>query len=206
VARQPEARSGFDQARALLRSAREWYRAQGRTADEAYAANLIGNAFHYEGRWDEARTTYQHAVALYDRVPPTFRRAVVIQNLALLASDTGRADEAEELFHKAERLIAQFPQADMLATILENSGYADSILGRQDEALASYSRALVIRRAQGDSEPDVARCLMGIGVALSRTGDWGAASTYLEQAWDIRSRFQKQDRRGWLASGLAMIE
>jgi CHAT domain-containing protein/tetratricopeptide (TPR) repeat protein len=205
AARQDEATRTFAEATALLQTARATYRQSKRVADEAYVENYLGAAGHYSGSWDEARRHYQAADRLYAQLPPSFRHAVVKQNMALLANDSGNYVDAAKLFEQAASMIRGSPQPDMLATILENQGGTLSILGRQDEAIAVYSAALNIRRTQAD-QPGLARATLGIGLALTRAGDTHAALPFIEQAWTIRTANRDRDRRGWLTSGLARAE
>jgi CHAT domain-containing protein/tetratricopeptide (TPR) repeat protein len=205
VARQDEANRAFEQATALLNTARAIFRQAGRLADEAYVENYLGAANHYAGSWDQALLHYAASDRLYARTPKSFRHAVVKQNMALLASDRGDYVEAARLFDEAASMIQDAPQPDMLATILENHGLTLSILGRQDEAIAAYSAALGIRRVQAD-QPGLARSMLGTGVALMRAGDVRAALPFIEQAWTLRSANRERDRRGWMVTGLARAE
>lgn len=205
AARQDEATRTFADAVSLLQTARSSYQRNGRVADEAYVENYLGAAGYYSGSWDEARHHYRAADQLYARALPSFRHAVVKQNMAMLANESGNYADAAKLFEQAAAMIRGSPQPDMLATILENQGGTLSILGRQDEAIAAYSAALNIRRAQAD-QPGLARATLGIGQALARSGDMEPALPFIEQAWTIRTANRERDRRGWLASGLARAE
>ena len=146
ASRQREVTQSFDKAVALLTTARDHYRRTGRIADEAYVENYFGAANHYTGAWDAASRHYEVASRLYARTAPSFRNAVLTQNMALLASERGDYAEAARLYDRAKQLIRAFPRPEMLATVLENEAFTLSILGRQDEAITGFSAALGIRR------------------------------------------------------------
>jgi predicted O-linked N-acetylglucosamine transferase (SPINDLY family) len=160
-----------------------------------------GVALNALGRHDDARLSYQHAIALkpddaialnnlgnvcrslgrLEEAVEAYDKAIAVRkdiaethyNRGLVLSDLSRHEEAVESFDRALAINPRYPGA------LSDRGNALCWLGHHAEALASFDQALAM-------SPGFADAHNGRGVALTRLRDYRQAYTSLERALAIR--------------------
>ena len=172
-------------------------------AEEALAgrrANLedeIGSVYAQEGNWGEARTRFEHAIALDGSlVQARIHLGIVLRkqndldgSLATLGAVAkldppnplavleygrtlavaGKDDDAAQQFEAALKLNPQLPGAALeLAMALQR-------MGRQQEAIPWFEQAIA-------QEPHNASALTNLGLALTLTGKAKEGLGYLQQA------------------------
>jgi predicted O-linked N-acetylglucosamine transferase (SPINDLY family) len=130
----------------------------------------LGDALQELSRWDEARSSYERAIALHpDHAQAHMHLGNVLQELK-------RWDEA--LTHY-DRAIAVAPN---VAATHHNRGLVLQELQRWDEALASHSQALALK-------PDHANACINCGLVLQELQRWDEALASYDQTITIRPDF-----------------
>ncbi|MFL6197139.1 MAG: CHAT domain-containing tetratricopeptide repeat protein [Thermoanaerobaculia bacterium] len=115
----------------------------GERAIEKAAAIDLGHALHLRGRYDEAATFFDQAIALAG--DDARRRARALINRGQLHRDLGEADQARERFSEALTLFRQAKDPDGEAAALNALGSLALDTGRPGEALEPFQAALALR-------------------------------------------------------------
>jgi protein O-mannosyl-transferase len=145
-----------------------WQHATRVTPESYIAHENLGQALRELGRLEEARASYERALALAPARSPGY--AAVIQNsIGLVLTRQGRALEARDRFAAAVRDSPGFAEART------NLGNALAGEGRAAEAIGHYREA--IRLKPDDVEPRV-----GLGGALLRSGRPDEAIVHYREA------------------------
>lgn len=138
------------------------------------AMNAVAVTLTYMGRFDEARTEYEAALARARRSSPSVV-PFMIANLGGLNLQLGRFDEALALFDEALRLK---PSPEHLVTRLTQRSSALAGLGRRDEALAELDRAIPLADARGPEDV--------VGVRANRARLYTTLGRYTDAEADLR--------------------
>jgi tetratricopeptide (TPR) repeat protein len=140
-----------------------------------------GNSLYFEGRYQEAIASYDHAL----KFKPDDHYAWIMRGIAL--KDLGRNEEAITSYDNALKIKPD----DHIAWIMR--GLALFNLGRNEEAIASYDEAVKIK-------PDYYEAWNRRGVALSNLGRMEEAIASYDKAVKI-----KPDKHpAWLCRGWAL--
>jgi tetratricopeptide (TPR) repeat protein len=167
VASLQQAMTAYDDAAALLEHALGI--AQGEAAVELQVEPLVvlGNVRRLQGRYRDAETCLLRARALAEQVQlPAWRRARVLNGLALIYKDTAAYDEAAKLYHQALQNTAQ---NDLLAraALQHNLAGLAHAQGQFVQAEQPARCAVELRTAVlGRGHPDVAADLAVLGAVL----------------------------------------
>ena len=124
------------------------------TAVAHYARTLDEN-----GRWEEAKQTYERAIELGAALEePTTDAVTTLNNYAVALMNQGLQDEAEPILRQALELHHQFPKAPEVqrASLLANLGNIAASRNDVENAAPAYRESIAISsRNLGDGHPDV---------------------------------------------------
>jgi tetratricopeptide (TPR) repeat protein len=181
-----------------------------------------GNSLFNQGRYEEAITAYDAALAIKpDKHEALYNKGVVLSNLgryeeAITAYDAALAikpDKHEALYNKGVVLsnLGRYEEAitayDAALAIkpdkheaLYNKGVVLSNLGRYEEAITAYDAALAIK-------PDKHEALYNKGVVLSNLGRYEEAITAYDAALAIKpDKHEALHNKGLVLSNLGRYE
>lgn len=126
--------------------------------DEASSHNVLGNQLRYLLRRDEARTSYERALALWRSLGDAGGEAIVLANLAFVAESEGDVDGAIRLALGAVDGHRRVGDAVEEGRVHGQLGMLYRRAGLEDLAVAHVEQALAVHRANG------ARQLLGIAL------------------------------------------
>jgi serine/threonine-protein kinase len=171
-------------------------RMRGDTPLEAALSSARGTIFHAEGRYPEALTHLERALALLHRIPEAKRdvltTAVVYGSLGSTLSALGRHEEAllrrrQFLEMRQRHLGGAHPE---VATAMVSVANSLQRLRRYEEAAAQYRQALAIQEsALGPESPAAANTHNNLGALLIAQGSFEQALIHQERALAIKERF-----------------
>jgi CHAT domain-containing protein len=177
-----EARAQLDEVVAFHGKRQELY-------DQAWAQNMIGILFYFEGRYDEAIHAYEKSLPLYERLRERNGQAQVLQNIALVESELGRASDALPHFHQALSLLRAEENPKLLARTLGNSGRANLDSGHEDAALRELGESLALARTTQDVFQQSVD-LHHMAAAYANLGDQTRALDFERQALELFNTMQ----------------
>jgi DNA-binding NtrC family response regulator len=124
--------------------------------------------------------------------------------VALFRADVAGAERA---LLDARARLATFDVADLeeLARLDHNLGVVALYTDRIDDAVAAFERSLVIKRKLGD-RAGVRSCLLNLGLALARRGDYDNAAQILTEAHALAQALQQRAGRAWCLAARADVE
>ena len=181
----------FKTAEKLLRERIQPDRGLG-NADLAEALESLAWLYQYQGRYSEAESLLQRALALEEKVlgsePSTAR---TLNGLGVLYYYQGRYSEAEPLLQRAlaiqeKALGSEHPDT---ASILNNLALLYQYQARYSEAEPFFKRTLAIQeKALGGGHPDTARTLNNLGLLYQKQGRYAEAEVLLKRSLAIREK------------------
>ncbi|MGH9137523.1 MAG: tetratricopeptide repeat protein [Acidimicrobiales bacterium] len=129
--------------------------------------NNLGLGAYYEGRWDEARTSWQRAREAFEKAGDVVQVATIANNIGEILSDQGHLAEAEDEFHTALTTWTEAQFRVGVGLAISNLGRAAARAGRFDEAAALLASAIEQLQAIGARElaleaeaRDAERCVL----------------------------------------------
>ena len=125
----------------LYEQARAAFIAEGNVLQAARAANDLGVVYYLLGRHDDARQTFQDALASFEQLGDVLGQAKSIGNLAPLLERAG----AEKNYLRAGELFHQIGEKTFEHDTYRALSQMQLQRGRWLEALASYDRALAAK-------------------------------------------------------------
>lgn len=167
----------------------------------SFATTLLNAATASREAGDRALalSRYQEAAAIYEKelLPNDYRRAAVLNNIAILFSEEGRAEQAESYFRQALSIIVQLEgtRAEQ-ATTKSNLALALLRLGRREEADRELAEALALFETQegGQSDPHYGAALAALGEACARAGKFKESAAAYERALaELRDCYGEND-------------
>lgn len=135
----------LDGAIAENRRALELSRRLGDRALETVTSSNLGHALHLRGRYDEAATLFDQALALWKPGDGPGKRARSLLNRGQLHRELGEAEKAHERFSAALGLFRQAKDRNNEAATLNALGLLALDAGRPGEALEHLLGALALR-------------------------------------------------------------
>ncbi len=168
-----------------FRAALIWLREAGQAESCVRLVGQLGQFWHRQGHWSEARTWLDRAVG-WSAGWQTHDRVEVLNSLAFLALNQG--DPLAGLRYNQEALsIAR--ELDDVAAILHSQiglGIAKTALGDHEEAIKTFTDALATLDEFGDSLPSPANyrvvLLNNLSVSALSKGDYSQAAQWAEDA------------------------
>ncbi|MEM9460221.1 MAG: serine/threonine-protein kinase [Myxococcota bacterium] len=157
---------------------------------EASVLNDVGNVLREQGRFSEALTHHQRALAIYERRLGEDHTCVAntLNNIGSVMVMQGRLDASLKYQQRAltifERVLGHTHTS--VANVLSNLGSVRVHQGTLPEALDDYQGALAIyEQVLGKSHTSVAKTLSNIGVVLDEQGRLSEALTFQRRALAI---------------------
>ena len=205
---------GYPRARiALLQAIVAAFRASqdesaARQADLARTLTDLGSGLNSVGRYDEAVTVNQEAVALLGKLaeehPGRYQPdlAYVLSNLGNVLNEVGRYDEAVTVGQEAVSLLRNLAQEDArhqpeLARALSNLGRGLTGVGRYDEAVTVEQEAVSLLRNLAQEDPrhqlNLARVLGNLGNVFPEVGGYDEAVTVGQEAVSLFRKLAQED-------------
>jgi tetratricopeptide (TPR) repeat protein len=128
------------------------------------------------GEYEEARTRYDRALAIFEETlgPEHLEVVEVLTSLGTLAASRGALDEARQAWERAKEILeevlgAEHPEVGKLIT---NLGVIDYESHDYPRAKASFEQSLALQTAAfGPDHPDVAGNLDNLGATYNQLGD-----------------------------------
>lgn len=175
----------------------------GSDVDEARVKSRLSLVRKDQGRLDEAERLVAEAVSLLDRKLDRDdpKRAVVLNEWALVLTEVGRHSEAETAFLEARRLWEIQDRSAGLAAVLNNLGLLYKSQGRYQEAEQMFRQALeVFRELHGENHVDVATALNNLGLVQKQQGNLQATADSWSKALAVRRAVYPEDHPALLRS------
>lgn len=160
---------------------------------QANYLNEAGVAYRYAGAYHQAKSLFEEALAIRERVfgPQHPDYATSLNNLADLYQSEGEYDKALPLFEQVIKTFAQMlgEQHPDYATSLNNLAFLYKSQGEYEKALPLYEKALHIReQVLGKQHPDYAQSLNNLAVLFDSQGETEKALLLYQQALQIREQ------------------
>jgi len=114
------------------RRATAFFKQTGHLEQAAQAIVFEGNAHQKQHQWDLARSSYQEALSLYERLGSDYGRACVLVNLAQVFNNLGRLEEAIGAAECSQALWTEDPELVCVAAL--RAGRASLDLGDMKSA------------------------------------------------------------------------
>ena len=145
-------------------------------------------------KYDEAIPRLNESLEIISNLEIDLKTRETLINLAIVLEDAGQYSVALERFQSAAMLSRQMDKADLLADQYENIGRIyDLRLSNYPKAIIYYEKALAIRKEQ-DDQGNTAAALLNIGRCRRLTGNFTAADTAYEAAYQhVRDLPQKAE-------------
>jgi Tfp pilus assembly protein PilF/predicted Ser/Thr protein kinase len=155
--------------------------------------NNLGLVVHSEGKYEEARSYLEQALAIRERVlgPDHPSVAASLINLGNVAVEEAKYDDARGYYERALAIHEQAlgPEHPHVAVSLNNLGGVAAKHGKLEEARAYFEQALAIyEKALGLEHPHVAASLNNLGNVAWTQGKHEDARGYHERALAIREK------------------
>jgi predicted ATPase len=176
------------------------YERYDRQREIAHACNNIGYIWMKQGDDQQARSYFQRAYALAERIGDTPLMGVVLHNLGELArsSDQRDLEEAERFLRRSLLLAEQIDDREYLSRWSADLAFALIEGGQLAGAAQHTARALSVARAMHNT-PCAGLALVALG-----TLRLAQASTCLQQHGETASRTSLQRARSTLQHALAL--
>ncbi len=192
----------LDGAIGEYRRALELRRRMGRRADEALTANNLGLALHLRGRYDEAATLLDRAIALGQPGDDPAEWAAAWLNRGHLHRGLGETAPARRSFQAALALFRQAGDRGHEAATLNALGLLELEEDRPGEGLAPLRQALA-RRAPGSRGRAVTLTSLAVAYRdLGRPADarraYAEALPIFRRLGDVREQARSLANLGWL--------
>ena len=179
-----------------------------RQADLARTLTDLGSGLNSVGRYDEAVTVDQEAVALFRKLAeeqPARHQpdlAYVLSNLGNVLNEVGRYDEAVTVGQEAVGLLRKLAQEDPrhqpeLARALSNLGRGLTGVGQYGEAVTVEQEAVSLLRNLAQEDPryqlNLARVLGNLGNVFPEVGGYDEAVTVSQEAVSLFRKLAQEE-------------
>lgn len=175
--------NNFDSAEVILERASE------RMADsdmQLQVLNLLGTAYRYQSRYEEALRTYNNALTLVDSLDQPDRFAAINANKAVVYENLGNFSEAIALYHKGIEFAEAAGDTMFLATALNNLGEAYNDRSDFEEAKRYLEESLDISQAAG-LKNTMLRIYTNLGNTERSLGNYEEARELYQQGLSLHS-------------------
>ena len=158
---------------------------------QATMMDVMGRVYRNRGRYDEAETLLERALAIRKKVltPPHEDLAESLTSLGVLLHYQRRFDAAAPLYREtlAMRRALHGPTHEDIASALNNLGALFHHQGQLDSAEVYYRDALTMRRKLAPADdPDLAVNISNVAMVRKYQGDYAAADSLLREALAIQ--------------------
>jgi CHAT domain-containing protein/tetratricopeptide (TPR) repeat protein len=183
----PQKKRTFEASEALLQSAEEEQRTQGRLFDAAMSRDYLALNYYYRGREDAAIANFESAERDFSATKEVTAQRMVLQNVATINYESGSYGKAKAAFESLLPIMIKDDDPYLYASVLHNSALVLSVTGDLQGALERELEALEIQKKR-NSRPGQARSLYAIGIAYQRLGDNTRALEYLQSALELQKQ------------------
>ena len=153
----------FDEAVALLESAREAFASMHDDAGVADALQVTGTVCAQRGDGATARARYLESLAIRERLGDTAGVAALTNNLGIVAQQMGDHAVAREFGERALRLYTELGEPRRIGACEINLAWMDSSAGDHEAALRHCEEAIRLAREVGDR--------LNLAIAENNMGD-----------------------------------
>ncbi len=181
----------YREAERLLLRGTDILRASDGCDDPAYIGGIINLAevYRHTDRYRAAISLLERALAVVEENRDDDSTvAFVLNNLALLYSDTGQLEDAAATLRKVIDIRRNMPESDaaLLAASCNNLAHVLAETGAHAEAESYYRETIDIkRRALGEQHASYAASANGLGLLLMRTGKLREAEEWIRRAVEV---------------------
>jgi tetratricopeptide (TPR) repeat protein len=144
----------------------------------------LGIAYYRMGRYQEALTATERALATARRIKDRQAEAAHVNALGIIFNDLGQQPTAIEYYQQALAIARDLSDRQGEGVYLGNLGNVFADLGDEDQAIEHYQRALIIAQETEDRQTECFH-LGNLGLCYQFHGDVVRAVAYYEQALAI---------------------
>ncbi|PJF38771.1 MAG: hypothetical protein CUN55_16320, partial [Phototrophicales bacterium] len=159
--------------------------------DRAFALNVLGIAYIYIGRIEDAIATLQSCAELYGTLNMPQEQVKPYVNLSSALVRIGRYDQAVEIIKAGLEAARMVEDINGQSHLLTNLGVCYQLQDNLEEAAACYQEALPLCRTIGN-RPVEAICLSNLGEVMLSQDNYKAAIEYANAAKVILSDIHDQ--------------
>lgn len=143
---------------------------------------VYGSALYFSGSTDEAKTAFQRAVELADRVGDRRARSYALGHLALISAEDGELADAERQIRRASGSSRPLADAEHLVDVMVSLATAEVLRMRGDAAAAVAAADMaVVSARQGGAILEIAKTLLARAKISEQLGDHRTATAILEE-------------------------
>lgn len=175
------------------------------TRGQAETTNALGVGYQRLGQIDAARSEYNKALALTQKMDDKHGEASGLRNLAALDWVQGDFDGAASRLHKAQAILEQLDDQQGLADLYNDLGLLAEERGNYASSLEQFRRGLALRQ-QLDDARGTAESLNNVGFSYYQQGQYDNAQVYWEQASSAFAKLDNQTGMVRSAQSLALLE
>ena len=190
----------IDSSNAMLAQALATARGSGATRTEAVALRHLGLARYRVGRTDEARRSFDEALALHATLNDRAELGVLHSNLANLEMELGQMSEARARYEMALAVHREVGNRAAEGVALGNLGTLHHELGYFAEARSAYDASLIVHREAGSLHQE-AITLGNLGILHFEQGAYHEAAALYREALRIHRETGNRRSEG-IALGL----
>ena len=164
----------------------------------AIALTRLAYVLREQSKLQEAEKILREAVEIWSNLDAYNPRhfAESLEDLATTVALTGRHQEAEALMNRSLNIRKELGDKaqTLVARGYHHLGFILAGMDRHRDAEASYRRAFEIFKSErGDDHPDTIVSLAGVGVQLTKLGDFLEAEKVLRRVTENTARFFGED-------------
>ncbi len=171
----------FDQALAITEQVQTIAQRNGWFKAAARASKMLGVFQYYQGKYPQALSAYQAALALYQQLNEELEQANLYNNIGLVYSVRGDALKAIDNYQQAELIYERVGTEQDLVDIRYNIAGLYLRLRRYDVAIDMF-KEVIAKRIEFNDEAGLASVHSDIGVSYKQSGNYQSALHYLLQA------------------------
>jgi len=152
---------------------------------------LFAKSYHQLGwvaselrEWEEARSKYQQALAIYIEYNDSYEQAHTYHNLGIVAQQLRQWEEARQNYQQALAIKIEYGDRYEQAGTYRQLGIVAQKLREWEEARGHYQQALAIFIEYGDRY-EQASIYHNLGIVAEELREWEEARAYYQQALAI---------------------
>lgn len=161
--------------------------------DKVEILRKLGSVLELTGKWDDAKTLYEEAIQLAERISDLLALAWCQVALAENFRKKGAYAETNEWLEKARTNFETLDEREGISQVLKYFGTINAQKGIYDAATDYYEQSLAIERRQGDKQ-GIGNLLSNLGIVARFQGNYELARARHEEALAIRR--ESGDRLG----------
>lgn len=160
-------------------------------AERGETQRKLGEVWQLVGKWKEAESAYQDALALAAAAKDARAQAYCELALGQLRAQTAAPVEALALLERAQKVFENLRDQHGLSQTLQHVAVIHLQQGNYEQALAAHEQQLTLTRGIGDLRGTV-ETYLGLGWVYTEQGDIDAALENLHEALEIATDINYQ--------------